>query len=163
MKQLMGEDPEVPVPEAQAKAFQEIFKQGKERYITNKDGVAIGKEQYYPNFAVIADRIYAKIANISKEGVVRNTNDEDMQEQLEAGSAGAYMDYVGKESYEMSKLQSVSQKAKFFLVLYHMLSGLMQIIMKKELNLTHHIACLVILDLCLRPKCLVKCLNSSTM
>jgi hypothetical protein len=24
------------------------------------------------------------------------------------------MDYVGKESYEMSKLQSVSQKAKFF-------------------------------------------------
>lgn len=114
MKQLMGEDPEVPVPEAQAKAFQEIFKQGKERYITNKDGVAIGKEQYYPNFAVIADRIYAKIANISKEGVVRNTNDEDMQEQLEAGSAGAYMDYVGKESYEMSKLQSVSQKAKFF-------------------------------------------------
>lgn len=114
MKQLMGEDPEVPVPEAQAKAFQEIFKQGKERYITNKDGVAIGKEQYYPNFAVIADRIYAKIANISKEGVVRNTNDEDVQEQLEAGSAGAYMDYVGKESYEMSKLQSVSQKAKFF-------------------------------------------------
>lgn len=114
MKQLMGEDPEVPVPEAQAKAFQEIFKQGKERYITNKDGVAIGKEQYYPNFAVIADRVYAKIANISKEGVVRNTNDEDMQEQLEAGSAGAYMDYVGKESYEMSKLQSVSQKAKFF-------------------------------------------------
>jgi hypothetical protein len=58
--------------------------------------------------------VYAKIANISKEGVVRNTNDEDMQEQLEAGSAGAYMDYVGKESYEMSKLQSVSQKAKFF-------------------------------------------------
>lgn len=114
MKQLMGEDPEVPVPEAQAKAFQEIFKQGKERYITDKNGVAIGKEQYYPNFAVIADRIYAKIANISKEGVVRNTNDEDMQEQLEAGSAGAYMDYVGKESYEMSKLQSVSQKAKFF-------------------------------------------------
>lgn len=114
MKQLIGEDPEVPVPEAQAKAFQEIFKQGKERYITNKDGVAIGKEQYYPNFAVIADRVYAKIANISKEGVVRNTNDEDMQEQLEAGSAGAYMDYVGKESYEMSKLQSVSQKAKFF-------------------------------------------------
>lgn len=114
MKQLMGEDPEAPVPEAQAKAFQEIFKQGKERYITNKDGVAIGKEQYYPNFAVIADRVYAKIANISKEGVVRNTNDEDMQEQLEAGSAGAYMDYVGKESYEMSKLQSVSQKAKFF-------------------------------------------------
>lgn len=114
MKQLMGEDPEVPVPEAQAKAFQEIFKQGKERYITNKNGVAIGKEQYYPNFAVIADRIYAKIANISKEGVVRNTNDEDMQEQLEAGSAGAYMDYVGKESYEISKLQSVSQKAKFF-------------------------------------------------
>lgn len=114
MKQLMGEDPEVPVPEAQAKAFQEIFKQGKERYITNKDGVAIGKEQYYPNFAVIADRVYAKIANISKEGVVRNTNDEDMQEQLEAGSAGAYMDYVGKESYEMSKLQSISQKAKFF-------------------------------------------------
>lgn len=114
MKQLMGEDPEVPVPEAQAKAFQEIFKQGKERYITNKDGVVVGKEQYYPNFAVIADRVYAKIANISKEGVVRNTNDEDMQEQLEAGSAGAYMDYVGKESYEMSKLQSVSQKAKFF-------------------------------------------------
>lgn len=114
MKQLMGEDPEVPVPEAQAKAFQEIFKQGKERYITNKDGVAVGKEQYYPNFAVIADRVYAKIANISKEGVVRNTNDEDMQEQLEAGSAGAYMDYVGKESYEMSKLQSVSRKAKFF-------------------------------------------------
>lgn len=114
MKQLMGEDPEVSVPEAQAKAFQEIFKQGKERYITNKDGVAVGKEQYYPNFAVIADRVYAKIANISKEGVVRNTNDEDMQEQLEAGSAGAYMDYVGKESYEMSKLQSVSQKAKFF-------------------------------------------------
>lgn len=114
MKQLMGEDPEVPVPEAQAKAFQEIFKQGKERYITDKNGVAIGKEQYYPNFAVIADRIYAKIANISKEGIVRNTNDEDMQEQLEAGSAGAYMDYVGKESYEMSKLQSVSQKAKFF-------------------------------------------------
>ena len=114
MKQLMGEDPEIPVPEAQAKAFQEIFKQGKERYITNKDGVAVGKEQYYPNFAVIADRVYAKIANISKEGVVRNTNDEDMQEQLEAGSAGAYMDYVGKESYEMSKLQSVSQKAKFF-------------------------------------------------
>ena len=114
MKQLMGEDPEVPVPEAQAKAFQEIFKQGKEKYITNKNGVAIGKEQYYPNFAVIADRVYAKIANISKEGVVRNTNDEDMQEQLEAGSAGAYMDYVGKESYEMSKLQSISQKAKFF-------------------------------------------------
>lgn len=114
MKQLMGEDPEVPVPEAQAKAFQEIFKQGKEKYITNKNGVAIGKEQYYPNFAVISDRVYAKIANISKEGVVRNTNDEDMQEQLEAGSAGAYMDYVGKESYEMSKLQSVSQKAKFF-------------------------------------------------
>ena len=114
MKQLMGEDPQVPVPEAQAKAFQEIFKQGKERYITDKNGVAIGKEQYYPNFAVIADRIYAKIANISKEGVVRNTNDEDMQEQLEAGSAGAYMDYVGKESYEMSKLQSISQKAKFF-------------------------------------------------
>lgn len=114
MKQLMGEDSEVPVPEAQAKAFQEIFKQGKERYITNKDGVAVGKEQYYPNFAVIADRVYAKIANISKEGVVRNTNDEDMQEQLEAGSAGAYMDYVGKESYEMSKLQSISQKAKFF-------------------------------------------------
>lgn len=114
MKQLMGEDPEVPVPEAQAKAFQEIFKQGKEKYITDKNGVAIGKEQYYPNFAVIADRVYAKIANISKEGVVRNTNDEDMQEQLEAGSAGAYMDYVGKESYEMSKLQSVSQKAKFF-------------------------------------------------
>lgn len=114
MKQLMGEDPEVPVPEAQAKVFQEIFKQGKERYITDKNGVAVGKEQYYPNFAVIADRVYAKIANISKEGVVRNTNDEDMQEQLEAGSAGAYMDYVGNESYEMSKLQSVSQKAKFF-------------------------------------------------
>lgn len=114
MKQLIGEDPEVPVPEAQAKAFQEIFKQGKEKYITDKNGVAIGKEQYYPNFAVIADRVYAKIANISKEGVVKNTNDEDMQEQLEAGSAGAYMDYVGKESYEMSKLQSVSQKAKFF-------------------------------------------------
>ena len=114
MKQLMGEDPEVPVPEAQAKAFKEIFKQGKEKYITDKNGVAIGKEQYYPNFAVIADRVYAKIANISKEGVVRNTNDEDMQEQLEAGSAGAYMDYVGKQSYEMSKLQSVSQKAKFF-------------------------------------------------
>lgn len=114
MKQLMGEDPEVPVPEAQAKAFQEIFKQGKKKYITDKNGVAIGKEQYYPNFAVIADRVYAKIANISKEGVVRNTNDEDMQEQLEAGSAGAYMDYVGKQSYEMSKLQSVSQKAKFF-------------------------------------------------
>lgn len=114
MKQLMGEDPEVPVPEAQAKVFKEIFKQGKEKYITDKNGVAIGKEQYYPNFAVIADRVYAKIANISKEGVVRNTNDEDMQEQLEAGSAGAYMDYVGKESYEMSKLQSVSQKAKFF-------------------------------------------------
>lgn len=114
MKQLMGEDPEVPVPEAQAKAFKEIFKQGKEKYITDKNGVAIGKEQYYPNFAVIADRVYAKIANISKEGVVKNTNDEDMQEQLEAGSAGAYMDYVGKESYEMSKLQSISQKAKFF-------------------------------------------------
>lgn len=114
MKQLMGEDPEVPVPEAQAKAFKEIFKQGKEKYITDKNGVAIGKEQYYPNFAVIADRVYAKIANISKEGVVKNTNDEDIQEQLEAGSAGAYMDYVGKESYEMSKLQSVSQKAKFF-------------------------------------------------
>lgn len=114
MKQLMGEDPEVPVPEAQAKAFKEIFKQGKEKYITDKNGVAIGKEQYYPNFAVMADRVYAKIANISKEGVVKNTNDEDMQEQLEAGSAGAYMDYVGKESYEMSKLQSVSQKAKFF-------------------------------------------------
>lgn len=114
MKQLMGEDPEVPVPEAQAKAFKEIFKQGKEKYITDKNGVAIGKEQYYPNFAVIADRVYAKIANISKEGVVKNTNDEDMQEQLEAGSAGAYMDYVGKESYEMSRLQSVSQKAKFF-------------------------------------------------
>lgn len=114
MKQLMGEDSEVPVPEAQAKAFKEIFKQGKEKYITDKNGVAIGKEQYYPNFAVIADRVYAKIANISKEGVVKNTNDEDMQEQLEAGSAGAYMDYVGKESYEMSKLQSVSQKAKFF-------------------------------------------------
>ena len=114
MKQLMGEDPEVPVQEAQAKAFKEIFKQGKEKYITDKNGVAIGREQYYPNFAVIADRVYAKIANISKEGVVKNTNDEDMQEQLEAGSAGAYMDYVGKESYEMSKLQSVSQKAKFF-------------------------------------------------
>lgn len=114
MKQLMGEDPQVPVPEAQAKAFQEIFKQGKERYITDKNGVAVGKEWYYPNFAVIADRVYAKIANISKEGVVKNVNDEDMQEQLEAGSAGAYMDYVGKESYEMSKLQSISQKAKFF-------------------------------------------------
>ena len=114
MKQLMGEDPQVPVPEAQAKAFQEIFKQGKESYITDKNGVAVGKEWYYPNFAVIADRVYAKIANISKEGVVKNTNDEDMQEQLEAGSAGAYMDYVGKESYEMSKLQSISQKAKFF-------------------------------------------------
>lgn len=114
MKRLMGEDPEVPVPEAQAKAFQEIFKQGKERYITDKNGVATGKEYYYPNFAVIADRVYAKIANISKEGVVKNANDEDMQEQLEAGSAGAYMDYVGKESYEMSKLQSISQKAKFF-------------------------------------------------
>ena len=114
MKQLMGEDPDVPVPEAQAKAFQEIFKQGKEELIINKDGVAVGKKVYYPNFAVIADRVYAKIANISKEGVVRNTNDEDMQEQLEAGSAGAYMDYVGKESYEMSKLQSISQKAKFF-------------------------------------------------
>lgn len=114
IKRLMGEDPEVPVPEAQAKAFQEIFKQGKERYITDKNGVATGKEYYYPNFAVIADRVYAKIANISKEGVVKNTNDEDMQEQLEAGSAGAYMDYVGKESYEMSKLQSISQKAKFF-------------------------------------------------
>lgn len=114
MKQLMGEDPNIPVPEAQAKAFQEIFKQGKEELITDKNGVAIGKRIYYPNFAVIADRVYAKIANISKEGVVRNTNDEDMQEQLEAGSAGAYMDYVGKESYEMSKLQSISQKAKFF-------------------------------------------------
>lgn len=114
MKQLMGENPEVHVPEAQAKAFQEIFKPGKEGYITDKKGSVIGKEQYYPNFAVIADRVYAKIANISKEGVVRNTNDEDMQEQLEAGSAGAYMDYVGKESYEMSKLQSISQKAKFF-------------------------------------------------
>lgn len=114
MKRLMGEDPEIPVPEAQAKAFQEIFKQGKEKYITDKNGVAIGKEQYYPNFAVMADRVYAKIANISKEGVVKNANDEDMQEQLEAGSAGAYMDYVGKESYEMSKLQSISQKAKFF-------------------------------------------------
>ena len=44
----------------------------------------------------------------------KNTNDEDMQERLEAGSAGAYMDYVGKESYEMSKLQRISQKAKFF-------------------------------------------------
>ena len=114
MKQLMGEDPDVPVPEAQAKAFREIFKQGKEEIIVNKDGMAVGKKVYYPNFAVIADRVYAKIANISKEGVVRNTNDEDMQEQLEAGSAGAYMDYVGKESYEMSKLQSISQKAKFF-------------------------------------------------
>lgn len=114
MKQLMGEDPEVPVPEAQVKALQEIFKQGKEKCITDKNGVVIGKEQYYPNFAVIADRVYAKIANISKEGVVKNTNDEDMQDQLEAGSAGAYMDYVGKESYEMSKLQSISQKAKFF-------------------------------------------------
>ena len=114
MKQLMGEDPDIPVPEAQAKAFQEIFKQGKEELITDKNGVAVGKKIYYPNFAVIADRVYAKIANISKEGVVKNTNDEDMQEQLEAGSAGAYMDYVGKESYEMSKLQSISQKAKFF-------------------------------------------------
>ena len=114
MKRLMGEDPQVPVPEAQAKAFQEIFNPGKEGYITDKKGSVVGKEQYYPNFAVIADRIYAKIANISKEGVVKNTNDEDMQEQLEAGSAGAYMDYVGKESYEMSKLQSISQKAKFF-------------------------------------------------
>ncbi len=114
MKRLMGEDPEIPVPEAQAKAFQEIFKPGKEGYITDKKGSVIGKEQYYPNFAVIADRVYAKIANISKEGVVKNANDEDMQEQLEAGSAGAYMDYVGKESYEMSKLQSISQKAKFF-------------------------------------------------
>ena len=76
----MGEDPDVPVPEAQAKAFQEIFKQGKEELITNKDGMAVGKKVYYPNFAVIADRVYAKIANISKEGVVRNTNDEDMQE-----------------------------------------------------------------------------------
>lgn len=114
MKQLMGEDPQIPVPQSQAKAFQEIFKQGKEKYITDKNGVVVGKEYYYPNFAVIADRVYAKIANISKEGVVRNTNDEDIQEQLEAGSAGAYMDYVGKESYEMSKLQSISQKAKFF-------------------------------------------------
>ena len=114
MKRLMGEDQEIPVPEAQAKAFQEIFKPGKEGYITDKKGSVIGKEQYYPNFAVIADRVYAKIANISKEGVVKNANDEDMQEQLEAGSAGAYMDYVGKESYEMSKLQSISQKAKFF-------------------------------------------------
>ena len=114
MKRLMGEDPEIPVPEAQAKAFQEIFKPGKEGYITDKKGSVIGKEYYYPNFAVIADRVYAKIANISKEGVVKNANDEDMQEQLEAGSAGAYMDYVGKESYEMSKLQSISQKAKFF-------------------------------------------------
>lgn len=114
MKQLMGEDPDFPVPEAQAKAFQEIFKRGKEELIVNKKGIAVGKQAYYPNFAVIADRVYAKIANISKEGVVRNTNDEDMQEQLEAGSAGAYMDYVGKESYEMSRLQSISQKAKFF-------------------------------------------------
>lgn len=114
MKRLMGEDPEIPVPEAQAKAFQEIFKPGKEEYITDKKGSVIGKEYYYPNFAVIADRVYAKIANISKDGVVKNANDEDMQEQLEAGSAGAYMDYVGKESYEMSKLQSISQKAKFF-------------------------------------------------
>lgn len=114
MAQLMGQDPDVQVPEAQAKAFQEIFKQGKEEYVKDKDGNLIGKRIYYPNFAVIADRVYAKIANISKEGVVKNTNDEEMQEQLEAGSAGAYMDYVGKESYEMSKLQSISQKAKFF-------------------------------------------------
>lgn len=114
MAQLMGQDQDVQVPEAQAKAFQEIFKQGKEEYVKDKNGNPIGKRIYYPNFAVIADRVYAKIANISKEGVVKNTNDEEMQEQLEAGSAGAYMDYVGKESYEMSKLQSISQKAKFF-------------------------------------------------
>lgn len=114
MKQLMGEDPNVPVPEAQAKAFQEIFQQGKNEFVKDKNGKYVEWKTYYPNFAVIADRVYAKIANISKEGVVKNANDEDMQEQLEAGSAGAYMDYVGKESYEMSKLQSISQKAKFF-------------------------------------------------
>lgn len=114
MKQLMGENPNVPVPEAQAKAFQEIFQQGKNEFVKDKNGKYVEWKTYYPNFAVIADRVYAKIANISKEGVVKNTNDEDMQEQLEAGSAGAYMDYVGKESYEMSKLQSISQKAKFF-------------------------------------------------
>lgn len=114
MKQLMGENPNIPVPEAQAKAFQEIFQQGKNEFIKDKNGKYVEQKTYYPNFAVIADRVYAKIANISKEGVVKNTNDEDMQEQLEAGSAGAYMDYVGKESYEMSKLQSISQKAKFF-------------------------------------------------
>lgn len=114
MKRLMGEDPEVPVPEAQAKAFQEIFQQGKNEFVKDKNGKYVEWKTYYPNFAVIADRVYAKIANISKEGVVKNANDEDMQEQLEAGSAGAYMDYVGKESYEISKLQSISQKAKFF-------------------------------------------------
>lgn len=114
MKQLMGEDPNVPVPEVQAKAFQEIFQQGKNEFVKDKNGKYVEWKTYYPNFAVIADRVYAKIANISKEGVVKNANDEDMQEQLEAGSAGAYMDYVGKESYEMSKLQSISQKAKFF-------------------------------------------------
>ena len=114
MKQLMGENPNVPVPEAQAKAFQEIFQQGKNEFVKDKKGKYVEWKTYYPNFAVIADRVYAKIANISKEGVVKNVNDEDMQEQLEAGSAGAYMDYVGKESYEMSKLQSISQKAKFF-------------------------------------------------
>lgn len=114
MKQLMGENPNTPVPEAQAKAFQEIFQQGKNEFVKDKNGKYVEWKTYYPNFAVIADRVYAKIANISKEGVVKNTNDEDMQEQLEAGSAGAYMDYVGKESYEMSKLQSISQKAKFF-------------------------------------------------
>lgn len=114
MKQLMGENPNVPVPEAQAKAFQEIFQQGKNEFVKDKKGKYVEWKTYYPNFAVIADRVYAKIANISKEGVVKNANDEDMQEQLEAGSAGAYMDYVGKESYEMSKLQSISQKAKFF-------------------------------------------------
>lgn len=114
MKQLMGEDPNVPVPEAQAKAFQEIFQQGKNEFVKDKNGKYVEWKTYYPNFAVIADRVYAKIANISKEGVVKNVNDEDMQEHLEAGSAGAYMDYVGKESYEMSKLQSISQKAKFF-------------------------------------------------
>ena len=114
MKQLMGKNPNVSVPEAQAKAFQEIFQQGKNEFVKDKNGKYVEWKTYYPNFAVIADRVYAKIANISKEGVVKNTNDEDMQEQLEAGSAGAYMDYVGKESYEMSKLQSISQKAKFF-------------------------------------------------
>ena len=114
MKQLMGENPNAPVPEAQAKAFQEIFQQGKNEFVKDKKGKYVEWKTYYPNFAVIADRVYAKIANISKEGVVKNANDEDMQEQLEAGSAGAYMDYVGKESYEMSKLQSISQKAKFF-------------------------------------------------